>query len=276
MESGIPLRSRILDANARAWNRLAREGSALATPAPDDAFDDPRRWLGGGGPRGQAWIPPRLDGLRVLCLAAGGGRHAPVYAAAGAEVTVVDLSAAMLELDRRVADERRLSIMTIQASMDDLSSLASAAFDLVIHPVSTCYLPEVEPVFREVGRVTRTGGLYVSQHKSPSSLQSTLKPGASGRYEIAHPSRPSGPLPAEAPCPLREAGTMEFVHTLTAIIGGMCRAGFTVEDCFEPDHERSAADPGSFAHRCGFLPPYLRVLARRRSDASASRELIIP
>jgi SAM-dependent methyltransferase len=276
MERAENLRSTVLETNARAWNRLAREGVALASPAPDEAFDDPRLWLGGGGPAGRPWIPARLDGLAVLCLAAGGGRHGPVYAAAGAQVTVVDLSPAMLALDRRVAEERRLSLTTLQASMDDLSGLASCSFDMVVHPVSTCYLADVEPVFREIARVIRPGGLYLSQHKSSASLQATLRPGVSGRYEMVHPTRPSGPLAPEPPCPLRETGTAEFVHTLSAIIGGICRAGFTIEDCFEPEHARKDAEPGSFAHRSGFLPPYLRLLARRRVEAPpAPRRLVL-
>jgi len=35
------------------------------------------------------WFPS-LPGLRVLCLAAGGGQQAPILAAAGAQVTLLD------------------------------------------------------------------------------------------------------------------------------------------------------------------------------------------
>ena len=61
----------------------------------------------------------------------------------------------------------------------------------------------------------------------------------------------------------REHGTVEFLHSLSDILGGICRAGFVVEDVFEPEHARPGAEPGSFADRAAFLPPYLRVLARR-------------
>jgi 2-polyprenyl-3-methyl-5-hydroxy-6-metoxy-1,4-benzoquinol methylase len=50
----------------------------------------------------------------VLCLAAGGGKHGPLYAAAGARVTVLDLSPAMLELDRQVARERGIGLELVQ------------------------------------------------------------------------------------------------------------------------------------------------------------------
>jgi len=257
--------------NTRAWDRLAESKAALAQPAVDAAFTDPRQWIGAGGwlageGRGRSWLPPRLDGLDLLCLAAGGGKHGPLYAAAGARVTVLDCSPAMLALDRQVAAERRIDYAIVQGSMDDLSMFPSGRFDLVIHPVSTCYLPEIGRVFREVARVTRSGGLYISQHKSPVSLQSSLEPNREGFYELRHPlagSQAGGPLPAEPPCRLREHGTLEFVHSLTAILGGICTAGFVIEDLCEPDHTEPQAARGSFSHQAGFLPPYLRVLARR-------------
>ena len=249
--------------NARAWDRLAEGLAPLARPAADEAFADPRTWLGSGGSAGRSWLPDRLDGLEVLCLAAGGGKHGPLYAAAGARVTVIDLSSAMLDLDRQVARERRIDMEILQGSMDDLSMLAAARYDLVIHPVSTCYVPDVRRVFTEVARITKPGGRYVSQHKTPASLQASAEPTAGGRYALTRPQTSGEPLPPEPPSRLRETGTQEFIHTFTSLLGGICAAGFTIEDVCEPDHTLPAAVPGSFAHRAAFVPPYLRVLARR-------------
>jgi len=263
--SGRPGRDQVLQQNARAWDRLADGQTPLARPAADQAFADPRSWLGSGGPTGRSWLPDQFHGLDVLCLAAGGGKHGPLYAAAGARVTVVDLAPAMLALDRQVARERRLDMEILQGSMDDLSMLAAARFDLVIHPVSTCYLPDVDRVFTEVARVTKPGGCYVSQHKSPTSLQASIEPGMTGRYEFLHQHVGGVPLPPTPPSRLRETGTQEFIHSLTSLLGGICAAGFTIEDVCEPDHAISAAAVGSFAHRAAFVPPYLRVLARRKA-----------
>jgi SAM-dependent methyltransferase len=266
-----PAAAAALEHNVRGWDRLAVTGVPLARPVSDEAFSAPRAWLGtggwsGDGQQGRPWLPPRLDGLEVLCLAAGGGKHGPLYAAAGGRVTVLDCSPAMLALDRQVAAERRIDYAIVQGSMDDLSMFAAGRFDLVIHPVSTCYLPCVERVFAEVARVVRPGGLYISQHKSPASLQASLDVGPSGRYELVHPvagSMSGGPLPPAPPSRLREQGTQEFVHPLSSLLGGICRAGFSIEDICEPDHTEPSGAVGSFAHRACYLPPYLRVLARR-------------
>lgn len=265
-----PDQAAAVEHNRRAWDRLAAAAVPLAQPGVDEAFGDPRGWLGSAGSADRSWLPERLAGLDVLCLAAGGGKHAPLYAAAGARVTVLDVSPAMLALDREVSRERRIDLEIVEGSMDDLSMFAARRFDLVIQPVSTCYLPDVAPVFREVARVTRPGGIYISQHKAPPSLQATLEPNGRGRYEIEHPLRHDGPLPPAPPARLREAGTLEYVHSVETLLGGICRAGFMIEDVCEPDHTRPDAPVGSFAHRATSLPPYIRVLARKRKRGTGA------
>jgi SAM-dependent methyltransferase len=154
----------------------------------------------------------------------------------------------------------------LQASMDDLSALPENHFDLVIQPVSTCYVPDIAPVFREVARVTRPGGLYVSQHKQPVSLQAEVAPHAQG-YTLGEPYFRQGPLPP-APEGLmhREAGTLEFLHRWEQLLGGICRSGFVIEDVSEPRLEDPQAAPGSAPHRYCYAPPYVKILARRRNE----------
>ena len=259
-----------IEHNARAWDRLAREQAALTRPAQDDEFREPLRQV---DPLG--WLGGSIAGLRVLCLAAGGGKHSVLYAAAGARVTVVDISAEMLALDREVAIKRGLKVEAIQGSMDDLSMLPPASFDIVIHPVSTCYVPDVASVFAQVASVTRPRGLYVSQHKTPTSLQADVELQGS-HYGLREPYYREGPLPSESPCRVRERGTHEFLHRWEQLIGGMCRAGFVIEDLVEPLHADDHADSGSFAHRSCYVAPYVRIKARRNSEQqrSSSIELV--
>ena len=71
-------------------------------------------------------------------------------------------------------------------------------------------------------------------------------------------------IPAGTPGGLcREDGVLAACDPRLACVGGICAAGFVIEDLCEPDHTRSGAEPGSFADRAAFLPPYLRILARR-------------
>jgi SAM-dependent methyltransferase len=253
------------DHNRRAWNALVARKNRFTWPAKEQELREPLKTVDASG-----WLGPSIAGWRVLCLAAGGGRQSALYAAAGAKVTVVDISPAMLAIDREIARQHDLDVTTVEASMDDLSMLAPASFELVIHPVSTCYLPDVQKVYAQVARVTKPGGLYVSQHKSPTSLQTGVQPGTGGRYELEESYYRTGPLPAVVGSLHREAGTLEFLHRWEDLLGGMCRAGFAIEDLTEPRHAESTAVVGEFRHRSQFVAPYVRIKARRHGGKPAT------
>ncbi len=243
---------------------MAARGQRFTKPAPDEDFVNPLAKVDQLG-----WLGGDIRGKSLLCLAAGGGKHGPLYATAGASVTVLDLSPAMLELDRQVAAERRLPLRTIEGSMEDLSMLAAGEFDIVVHPVSTCYVPRIEPVYREVARVTRPGGIYISQHKSPTSLQATVAPSPRG-YELAESYYRTGPLPAVVGSPHREEGTLEYLHRWEELLGLLCRTGFVIEDLVEPLHAKPDAPVGDFAHRSRYVAPYVRIKARRMGSGPST------
>ncbi|PQO36715.1 class I SAM-dependent methyltransferase [Blastopirellula marina] len=236
---------------------MARGGHRFAQPAQEAEFKNPLKTLDRWG-----WLGESIYGQRVLCLASGGGRQGPLYAAAGAIVTVVDISGAQLEIDRKVAADRGLSLKTVETSMDDLSMFAPADFDIVIHPVSTCYVPDVAPVFQEVAKVLCGGGLYISQHKTPTSLQAEVRRSERG-YELTEPYYRTGPLPEVKGSRHREEGTLEYLHRWDQLVGGICRAGMVIEDLVEPIHAKKEAEPNSFEDRSMFIAPYVRIKARR-------------
>ncbi len=243
--------------NRRAWDALVAQEQRFTRPARDaDVADSPATVAG------DSWLVGGVVGRRVLCLAAGGGRQSAFYAAAGALVTVVDISPAMLALDRQVAAERGLNIRAIEASMDDLSCFRVSEFDIVIQPVSSCYIPDIARMYREVSRVIVAGGVYISQHKQPGSLQTGVRASVNG-YELEEPYYRGGPLPQVAGSPHREEGTLEFLHRWEELIGELCRAGFVIEDLLEPVHGNAQAAPGEFAHRSRYVAPYVRIKARR-------------
>lgn len=247
----------VLEQNASGWDRLARDPRFTAGTVPADraaAEDLLDPWL----------ITEGVVGRRVLCLAAGGGRHAPLFARAGAEVTVVDLSPAQLAIDRALAQRHDLKIATIQGSLDALTTLVPAAsFDVVVQPVSACYVRDLVPVHAGIAHALRPGGLLVAQHKQPAALQATSMTD-SGGWRIELPQVDGLPLPPVLGQSHREGGTQEFLHSLDALIGGLCRAGFVIEDVGEPALADAWATAGSPEHRAAFLPPYLKLKARRR------------
>lgn len=265
-----PTNSAATSHNQDAWNRLARQKNRFTRAAKDEEFVNPLQQLDGDG-----WLGGTIANKKLLCLAAGGGRQGPLYAAAGADVTVVDVSADQLELDRVVAAERGLDLRTVNTAMDDLSMFAEGEFEIVIHPVSSCYVPDLRPVYQHVARVTAAQGLYISQHKQPASLQAEVKPGESG-YALAEAYYRQGPLPEVNGSLHREHGTLEFLHRWEQLLGEMCRSGFVIEDISEPYHAEPKAAIGTFSHRSCYVPPYVRIKAKRQTAGGVTQAVWIP
>jgi SAM-dependent methyltransferase len=245
------------DTNQQAWNRLADSGSLFARVATDEECRAPLQVLDGRG-----WLPESVAGLNVLCLASGGGWQSILYAAAGANVTVVDLSESMLKLDSREAKRRRFQIQTVQTSMDDLSMFADESFDIVHQPVSTCYVPDLKPVYAGIARVIRSHGLYISQHKQPVSLQISHR-SERQQFVIGIEYYHEGPLPQQQDTSYRESGATEYLHRLEQIVGDLCLTGFVIEDLREPKRANYHVDVAHFGYRGRFVPPYVRMKARR-------------
>ncbi len=261
--------------NREVYDHMAATQDPLCRPASDAELADPLATVDPAG-----WLGPSIQGRRVLCLAAGGGRQSSLYAAAGAEVTVVDLSPAMLELDRRVAAERGYALRLFETSMEDLSGLPAAEYDFVIQPVSTCYVPDIGRVFREVSRVCQSRALYISQHKQPISLQASTSRNSHGEYSLVHEYYRGEPVPppkqtTRASQRLRESGATEYLHRWEQIIGGMCRSGFVIEDLSEPLHARRDAVGDSFSHRAKFIAPYVRIKARKRGSRPRQTNILL-
>ena len=86
------------------------------------------------------------------------------------------------------------------------------------------------------------------------------------RYVIGVSYYHEGPLPPVTDESYREPGAMEYLHRWQELIGGLCRAGFVVEDLVEPKRGDPTATPGHFRHRGMWAPPFVRLKARRVAD----------
>src|ERR1041385_8193082 len=111
--------------NRRAWDENVQRKQRHTIPATSVQYENPLAHVDPCG-----WLGGSVAGKRVLCLAAGGGKHSTLFATAGAIVTVVDLSAKQLEHDRLAVKQRGLAVRIVEASMDNLAELADASFDI--------------------------------------------------------------------------------------------------------------------------------------------------
>ena len=148
--------------NRRAWDGLVERANRWTLPVDAAAIAAARRgeWeivLTPTRSVPRAWFPP-LAGERVLLLAGAGGQQAPVLAAAGARVTVLDNSPRQLAQDQLVATREGLEIAGVLGDMRDLSMFADHTFALVVHPCANSFVPDIRPVWREAFRVLRPGG----------------------------------------------------------------------------------------------------------------------
>src|SRR3954463_11870655 len=161
----------VLAYNRHAWDRQAAKANRWAVPVGPDVIAAARRgdWqvvLPPTRPVPAGWFPP-LAGLDVLCLASGGGQQGPVLAAAGSNVTVLDNSSRQLAQDRLVAEREGLAIEAVLGDMANLSAFPDARFDLIVHPVSNVFTPDVRPVWREAYRVLRPGASLLAGFMNP-------------------------------------------------------------------------------------------------------------
>ena len=254
--------------NKHSWDKLAKSGCRFAATAPASTYKNAADMLAKN-----PWLPDNIKDLNVLNLASGGGGQSGLLASLGANVTVVDLSPAMLENDLKLAHNHGFNIRAIEASMDHMPMLQSDQFDLVIHPVSTCYLADIQPVFDEVARVTKAGATYISHHKQPMSMQASADP-VNGTYLVLQTYSHKGPLPPVNGKMHREDGTLEFLHSWQDILGGLCKAGFYIDDFTEANHADPSGAPGSFGHRSMFIPPFMSIKAIRKERAKADTIII--
>jgi SAM-dependent methyltransferase len=246
--------------NRHAWDRQVAKGDRWTVPVGPEVIAAARRgdWqlvLTPTRPVPRDWFPA-LAGREVLCLASGGGQQAPVLAAAGAAVTVLDNSPAQLAQDRLVAQREGLHIETVEGDMADLSAFRDGRFALVFHPCANCFAPAVRPVWREAFRVLEKGGVLLAGFVNPVLYVFDDALAEKGELVIRHavPYSDVGSLTEEERRRYTDQDVpLVFGHTLEDQLGGQLDAGFVLTGFYED------RDPGHSLAK--FLPTFVATRA---------------
>jgi len=255
----------IVSYNRVAWNQESESGSRWSLPVDSETICSaragdwnviltpnkcvPRGWFGD------------LKGMKVLCLASGGGQQAPVLAAAGASVVSFDNSDEQLAKDQMVADRDGLDLKTLQGDMADLSVFEDECFDLIFHPVSNVYAERIRPVWKECFRVLKTGGRLLSGFFNPMFfLFDHDEAEKTGVLDVQYslPFSDLKSLPSEKLDKITKDGEpYAFGHTLDDQIGGQIDAGFMICGLYEDDWDEKATPLNKFTST------YIATLARK-------------
>jgi ubiquinone/menaquinone biosynthesis C-methylase UbiE len=234
-----------LEHNRLAWNQEALKGNPWTIPVTKIEI--------GAAIKGEyklvltPYKPIPADWLgdvrhkQVLCLASGGGQQGPILAAAGADVTVFDNSDEQLKRDSQVAEAFNLPVKIVQGNMQDLSCFSDQAFDLIIHPVSNCFIDDILPVWKECYRVLRSPGGLLAGFANPLLYMIDWEEADQTQHCEIRNSIPYADLLSLSPQMMQryreEKKPFEFGHTLSDQIQGQIAAGFLIAGFYEDKGE---------------------------------------
>jgi SAM-dependent methyltransferase len=247
--------------NRAAWDKQVQKGNPWTIPVSSEDIAAARQghWqiiLTPTKPVPKDWFP-HLEGCEVLCLASGGGQQAPILAAAGGVVTVLDNSPNQLAQDRHVAERDSLEITTFEGDMADLSMFSNCCFDLIVHPTSNCFAPSIRSVWAEAFRVLRPGGILLAGFTNPVVYIFDDNLMDRGELQVKHrlPYSDVEYLSKEDQQRyLVDGRAFEFSHSLEDQIGGQIEAGFIITGFFE-DRDGEIEKPENILSK--YMPVYI-------------------
>ena len=235
----------LLEHNRIAWNNEVKIKNQWTIPVSEEQIREekkgeikivltpfktvPREWMG------------HIVNKHVLCLASGGGQQGPILAAAGARVIVFDNSDKQLAQDDKIALKYHLNIKTIKGNMQDLSNFSNNYFDLIIHPVSNCFIDDIKPVWKEAYRVLKKKGRLLSGFTNPVLYMLNWGKADKTKRCIIENTIPYSDLTCLSDVKKKEYKEkmipFEFGHSLSDQISGQIEAGFIISGFYEDKGE---------------------------------------
>lgn len=256
--------------NQERWNAIVAAGSEFTRPFFDMTPSTAQGWIDNQ----PTLVKGKLTDVRgkdVLCLAGSGGQQTAVFALAGANVTVLDLSDAQLARDEEVAAHHNITIQIEHGDMRDLSRFANDSFDIVWQPYSINFVPDATIVIEQVSRILRPNGLYNLEFGNPFWTMEESDWVEGKGYPVRQPYVNGQPHQyVEPEWDVQDAngnwskveGPHEFMHTLSAIINALIANGFNLYHFAEYPTGDNGAKPGSWDHLCSIIPPFITIGSR--------------
>ena len=221
------------DINAATIDRWVDEGWKWSIPVSHETCDKARRgewqvFLTPTKPVPREWLGD-LCGKKILGLASGGGQQMPIFALLGADCTVLDYSARQIESEMLVAERENYKIRAIRGDMTKPLPFADGEFDLIVHPVSNCYVKEVRPIWKECFRVLKKGGFLLS------GVDNNVNYMVDDDETTIVNRLPFDPLanPEQMAQLTRDDAGVQFSHSMEEQIGGQIDAGFIIRGIYE-------------------------------------------
>lgn len=221
------------DINAETIDRWVKNGWKWGQPITHEVFEAAKKgdWdvlLTPLKPVPHQWLG-NFKGKKVLGLACGGGQQMPIFAALGAECTVLDYSPEQLKSEQIVAEREGYQIRIIRGDMTEALPFEDEEFDIIFHPISNCYVREVKPIWKECHRILKHGGVILS------GIDLIINYILDEKYEHVVNKLPFNPLenPEQMEFLAKDDGGVQFSHSLEEQIGGQLEAGFNLTHLFE-------------------------------------------
>ena len=155
--------------------------------------------------------------------------------------------------------------------MADLSVFADESFDLVFHPISNIFAPNILPVWREAYRVLRPGGVLMAGFVNPCEFIFDRERIEQGEFVIRHAlpySDVTSLTEDELQVYLDNGDALEFGHTLTDQIGGQIDAGFVITGFYEDrrsSNEHNQNDVEVLLSK--YMPVYIATRALKQGQS---------
>ena len=153
----------------------------------------------------------------------------PIFNALGAICSVLDYSSKQIESELKVAKREGYKIDAIEGDMTKILPYEDETFDIVFHPVSNCYVEDVQHIFNEVYRVLKKGGIFLAGLNNEINY---IVDNDEKEIVWKMPFNPLKDKKAREYLIEKKAG-VQFSHNITEQIGGQLKAGFTLLDLYE-------------------------------------------